>query len=103
MADPQKMELGNWIVELLTGVAVAVIAWALAILNRGRHQMEVRVDQLETQTGEHETRLAVVQNCQANTERRLTEIKDTASETNAKIDKLLDKLTTVLVELKTKP
>jgi len=63
----------------------------------------VRVDKREQETGGHETRLAVVQNCQTNTERRLVEITTTAHETNAKIDKLIDKLTTVLVELKTKP
>lgn len=99
----QSPDLVSWALELLTAGFVAFIGWALAILNRGRHMMEARVDRLEKDAGGHDTRLAVVQNCQVNTERRLTEITDTAHDTNAKIDKVIETLTNVLLSIKSHP
>lgn len=90
MPDSKGIDLGTWALELLTAGAVAVLGWALSVVNRSKHAMEARVDQLEHDIGEHDTRLAVVQTCQLNTAERLNEIKADTHDTNAKLDRLID-------------
>jgi septal ring factor EnvC (AmiA/AmiB activator) len=101
VADPHGLDLGNWALELAMAAVVAVLGWAMAVLNRGRQLTERRLDDLEKETGAHETQLAVVQNCQINTERRLTEIKDVTRDTNEKLHELANTLTDVLLAIKT--
>ena len=102
MNSSPGLDLGNWVLELLTAAVIAAMGWIVAAFNRSKHQIEARVDALERDTGTHDTRLAVAQTCQENTERRLTEIKETTKDTNEKLDTLSNTLTAMLVALKTK-
>lgn len=100
MNDPTRLDLGNWALELLTAAAVAILGWALAMVNRGKQQMEAKVENLERETANHKTQLAVLKTCQVNTAERLTEIKTATHDTNDKLDQLAATVTDVLMAIK---
>ena len=106
MADPQKLDVGDWaaVVALVSAGVGSVMAW----FRRGNQSRDARISLLEGtvyggpgQAG-HETQLAVIRTCQENTNRNLEELKDTTKDTNEKVSELSERLMDVLVELKRK-
>ena len=106
MNEPRLLDLSNWALELATAAFAVLLGAILTAItrNKQRHEQQVqeRLNHLEGELHEHETRLSVVQTCQVNTAERLNEIRETTQNTNEKIEAVQKALMDVLVALKTK-
>ena len=108
MADPSKMDLSDWI-SIIGSSIIAGIGGAMAWFNGSKNKLHARLDFLEADMrkwdeshADHTTQLAVLTNCQDNTEKSLVQIKETTRDTNTALKELSKTMTDVLLSIQEK-
>lgn len=110
MADPRGgLDLSDYVSLAVTAI-IAGMGGAVGFFRNSNKKRDDRLDAMEKEMkewdklhAEHNTELAVVKTCQQNTAERLEKIDETTHDTNAKLDKLSDALTQVLLAIKSQP
>ena len=101
MADPSSITQGDWLSAIVAFI-LAAFGILMGWIKSRTKDVNDRLDCVEQNVGKHDTHLAVMQTCQVNTSERLVEIKQAASESNEKLDRLSEALTQVLIAIKGK-
>ena len=101
MAGPSSIDQSDWLTAAVA-LIIASFGWLMGWMRTRKKEVDDRFVKLEKDMSEHDKCLAVVQTCQVNTAERLVEIKETTADNNAKLDRLSETLTQVLLEMKHK-
>ena len=109
MADPSKLDFADWftvIATAITGGIAAGIGSAMAWFNKSKQELHTKMTTMEGEMrkwdeahADHNTQLAVMQNCQKNTEDRLDTIGETTRDTNENLKELSKTMTDVLLAM----
>ena len=90
--------MGEWLAVTVTS-AIAGMGGAMAWLNKNKTELHTRMDDVEKEMkgftdmhAEHNTQLAVIENCQMNTASTLVELKGLHAEMNKKMDDVLKEI-----------
>ena len=98
MAEPAGISLGEWL-ALGGSVVLSALGGALGGMKYGKAQLQLQIGRLGDTMNDHATELAVLKTCQANTEERLSEIRETTRDTNQEIKQLNQNLTQILLAM----
>jgi len=105
VADPSKLDLSDWI-SIIGSSIIAGVGGAMAWFNGSKNKLHARLDFLEADMrkwdeshADHSTQIAVLTNCQDNTEKSLVQIKETTRDTNESIKDLSKTVTQVLLSI----
>ena len=112
MADPSKLDFADWftvIATAITGGIAAGIGSAMAWFNKSKQELHTKMTTMEGEMrkwdeahADHNTQLAVIQNCQKNTENNLEAISLTTRDTNEKIEVLNQTVMKALLAIQAK-
>ena len=108
MPDTSKLDFADWFTVVATAL-VSGIGGAMAWFNSSNNKRDARMDFLEADMrnwdaahADHKTQLAVIQNCQKNTENNLEAISLTTRDTNEKIEVLNQTVMKALLAIQAK-
>ena len=97
MVEP-TITIGEWLAAAVSTI-LAALAGTFGGMKYGKSQLIAQIGGLRTDMNNHATELAVLKTCQANTEERLAEIKETTEATNAEVKQLNQNLTQILISV----
>ena len=97
MAEP-TITLGEWLAAAVATI-LSALGGTLGGMKYGKSHLLGQIGVLKEDMNNHATELAVLKTCQANTEDRLSEIKDTTRDTNNEIKQLGQNITQILLSL----
>ena len=97
MVEP-TITIGEWLAAAVSTI-LAALAGTLGGMRYGKTQLLLQIVELRNNMNNHVTQLAVLKECQSNTEERLGEIKETIVDTNNKVTQLNQNLTQILISL----
>ena len=97
MVEP-TITIGEWLAAAVATI-LSALGGTLGGMRYGKTQLLLQIGALRDDMNNHTTQLAVLKTCQANTEARLGEIKETTEATNAEVKQLNQNLTQILISM----
>ena len=97
MVEP-TITIGEWLAAAVATI-LSALAGTFGGMRYGKSQLIAEIGGLKVDMNTHATELAVLKTCQANTEARLDEIKETIGDTNTEVKQLNQNLTQILISL----